>query len=34
MQEQYCPHCERTAPVHEDKPWLGAVCLDCNYLIE
>jgi hypothetical protein len=33
-QEQHCPQCDETVPVHEDKPWFGAVCLDCNTLID
>lgn len=31
---RYCPQCDQQAELHEDKPWLGAVCSKCGTTIE
>jgi hypothetical protein len=31
--EAHCPRCDRTTPIHTDKPWLGSVCLECGTTI-
>jgi len=31
---KYCPACDERTEVHEDEPWIGALCKACLTIIE
>jgi len=31
---KYCPECEERTKVHQDEPWIGALCKNCLAIIE
>lgn len=31
---KYCPTCDEKTNVHQDEPWIGALCKTCMTIID